>query len=72
MLVIASLVLDGGHTFKRMGIAAVAYWFFVLMVMIRGERRITELDTRFLKWGYLPLVVVTSILWMVSEKLLMR
>ena len=53
ILLIASLVLDGGLTFKCAVVAAIAYWLFVLTVVLKQPPCLGILDRWLLKWGYL-------------------
>ena len=63
LLLLTSLILDGGLIFNRFAIAAVAYWTIALIMLLRSQREMTATDLRLLKWGYLPLVLITCILW---------
>ncbi|PHS00621.1 MAG: hypothetical protein COA78_23770 [Blastopirellula sp.] len=67
LLLIASLLLDGGLIFKRVGIASVAFWTFTLIIMIRRGHNMTDDDLLLIKWGYLPLLLVTCILWVIAS-----
>ena len=62
LLFLASLILDRGAIFTHFLIAAVGYWIAAMAIIIRRRLKATKSDIMFLKWGYLPLVVITCIL----------
>lgn len=66
LLILTAMLLDGGLVFKRVAIASLAYWILILMIMIRCGRYMSDVDILLVKWGYLPLLLVTCILWMVA------
>lgn len=70
LLMLSALLLDGGLVFKRVGIASIAFWFLALIILIRRGRTVPESDILVLKWGFLPLLFVTFILWSVAATIL--
>ena len=67
LLFLAALILDGGQIFKRFAIASVAIWILVLIFGIRRGSRMTDTDILFVKWGYLPILLITCIMWFVGS-----
>ena len=59
-LLFASL-LDGGHLAKVAGYAMVAFWVGVAVVVSRRPRTPSGSDLAFIRYGYLPLVIVAGI-----------
>jgi hypothetical protein len=67
LLLLSAMLLDGGSVLKRVTIAAVAFWILTLLVMIRRNRNMLDSDMLAVKWGYLPLLLVTCIFWSVAS-----
>jgi hypothetical protein len=63
LLGLTSLILDGGLIFNRFAIAAIGYWAIAIIMLLRRQPEMTDTDLWLLKWGYLPLVVITCMLW---------
>ena len=70
LLMLSAMLLDGGLVFKRVAIASVAYWILVVIIMIRRGRNIPDADKLLVKWGYLPLLLITCILWLVASAIM--
>ena len=70
LLLVSLLILDGGLIFKRVGIASVGFWILTLIIMIRRGRNMPDSDILLIKWAYLPLLLATSILWIVALAIL--
>ena len=67
VLVIASLVLDGGMIFQVFSYAALAYWVCVGIILIRRRRHLTPIDKIVIRVGFLMAcaisVVLTRFIW---------
>ena len=70
LLILSALLLDGGLVFKRVAIASIAFWILILIIMIRRGRNIPSPDIYLVKWGYLPMLLTTCILWFVLSAIL--
>lgn len=64
------MVLDGGLIFKQVVIASVTFWILTLMIMIRRGSSISNSDVLLVKWGYLPILSVTCIVWLAASAIL--
>ena len=70
LLLLSALLLDGGLVFKRVAIASVAFWILTLIILIRRGRNMLDSDTLMIKWGYLPILLATCILWAIGSALI--
>ena len=70
LLMLSFMLLDGGLVFKRVAIASIAFSILILIIMIRRGRNIPNADINLVKWGYLPMLLTTCILWMVISAIL--
>lgn len=61
LLPLAALLLDGGAVLRRVVVASVAFWCFVLALLIRRRDRPTTWDVVFVKYGIWPLLAVTIV-----------
>ncbi|TWU00201.1 hypothetical protein Pla108_11470 [Botrimarina colliarenosi] len=52
IVLMSSLVLDGGVIYKCVLTAAISYWLFVLAAVFRRRPRLERHDRWFLKWGF--------------------
>ncbi len=64
------MILDTGLVFKRVAIASVAFWLLTLIIIVRRGRNIPDFDILLVKWGYLPLLLITCIFWMVASAIM--
>jgi hypothetical protein len=62
ILLLASIVLDGGEVLQWMMLAALTYWLGVFIIMIRRNGNATRLDALLIKWGYPLAIVLAAIL----------
>ena len=69
LLILASLILDGGLIFKRVAIASVAFWILTLILMRHGAQ-LSRSDVLLVKWGYLPILLATCVMWMVGSAIM--
>ena len=69
LLLLSALLLDGGLVFKRVVIASVAFWILTLIILIHRGRNMLDSDTLMIKWGYLPILLATCILWAIGSAL---
>jgi hypothetical protein len=60
--VLSMLILDGGTTARICGIALVAFWGGVTVLIWRHPRSPTKTDIELIRFGYLPLVVLAFFL----------
>ena len=51
-------VLDGGTLAKTGGAAMIGFWIGAAVVMVRRPRNPTPLDLLYVRWGYLPVLIV--------------
>ena len=61
VLILASLILDGGQILRLCSVPAMASWICTLLVMLRRPTSPTKLDLAIVKFGFwlaIPLVVV--------------
>ena len=63
LLMLSSMILDFGMILKRFVIASICFWIMTLIFRIRRNQSMTDLDILFVKWGYLPIALVTFIIW---------
>jgi len=56
------LILDGGTVARICGIALVAFWSGVTVLIYRRPVCPSEVDLQFIRFGYLPVVVVAFFL----------
>ena len=56
------LTLDGGRMAKVCGIAMLGFWSAAALVMARRPRSPGAHDLTALRWGFLPLFVLTALL----------
>ncbi|HSY18480.1 MAG TPA: hypothetical protein VK815_09115 [Candidatus Acidoferrales bacterium] len=54
-------ILDGGQCFQILAYAALAYWAGFGLIMLRRHGRLTRADKILIRWGYLLLGAVSSI-----------
>ena len=59
---LSTLVLDGGTTARICGIALVAFWTGVAVLIWRRPESPIQTDIELLRFGYLPLVVIAFLL----------
>ncbi len=62
LLIISSLVLDGGRTAGMCMVAMVAHWIGVLFILVRRWRSPTETDLLFIRYGILICGVLVLVL----------
>ncbi len=55
------LVLDGGDTAKLSGVALIAFWVSVFVIILRRPRNPTQVDLWLIRWGFLPLVIFVQV-----------
>jgi hypothetical protein len=51
-------ILDGGMLAKAGGAAMIGFWAGVSLVMLRRPRNPDPLDLLYVRWGYLPMLIV--------------
>jgi hypothetical protein len=56
--VLSALMLDGGETARICGIALVAFWGAAAVLIWRHPHSPSRIDITFVRFGYLPVVVV--------------
>lgn len=66
LLVLTALMLDGGIALRRVAVACIAFWIMALVIVVQRGRTLPDLDILLVKWGYLPLLLLTCILWAVA------
>ena len=70
LLMLSALLLDGGLVFKRVAIASIAFCILTLVIMVRRGPNLPDTDILLVKWGYLPVLLVTCILLMVASAIM--
>ena len=70
LLMLSALLLDGGLVFKRVAIASIAFCILTLVIMVRRGPNLPDTDILLVKWGYLPVLLVTCILTMVASEIM--
>ena len=60
LLFLTSLLLDGGGTFRGYCVGAIAHWAVIGMILIR--RRRTRIDMLIVRWGFIPMVLLTGLI----------
>jgi hypothetical protein len=56
--ILAALLLDGGTTARVVGVAVLAFWLCVAIVILRRPRKPTSLDLGMIRWGFWPVLIV--------------
>lgn len=56
---LSGLILDGGDTAHICGVALIAFWSGATVLIWRHPQSPSRLDIELLRFGYLPLVVLT-------------
>jgi hypothetical protein len=68
VLMMASMILDGGMMMQLSGCAALAYWVGFSIIMARRRGRLTQTDAILIRWGFLMLYTVsfalTGLIWL--------
>ena len=59
---LSTLIIDGGATASICGIALVAFWSAAGVLMLRRPEEPTRTDVAFLRFGYLPVLVLALFL----------
>jgi hypothetical protein len=62
LTLITMMVLDGGHIAHTTGIAVLAFWSGAAVIIIRRPTAPTQTDLRLIRFGFLPLLIVTFML----------
>jgi uncharacterized membrane protein len=60
--VLAMMVLDGGRIAHTTGIAVLAFWAGAAIVILRRPKLPTAFDLVLIRFGFLPLLIVTFVL----------
>lgn len=60
ILVLASLMLDGGGTFRRCCVVAIAHWAVIGVILMR--RRRTRIDMFIVRWGFFPIAMLVGLM----------
>ena len=60
LLVLTSLLLDGGGTFRGYCVGAIAHWAVIGIIHMR--RRRTRIDMIIVRWGFIPIVILTGLM----------
>jgi hypothetical protein len=59
---LSALILDGGTTARICGIALIAFWAGAAVLIWRHPQMPTRTDITFVRFGYLPVVVLAFFL----------
>lgn len=54
------LLLDGGAMARLGGLVMVGFWIGTMVIMGLRPKAPTSADIRYIKWGYLPLLLLTT------------
>jgi hypothetical protein len=60
LLILSSLLLDFGQTFRVCAVAAIAHWIAIGMIVARRPLSPTGLDLGIIRWGFVPLGIVVG------------
>ena len=60
LLILTSLMLDFGQTFRVCAVAAIAHWIVIAMIVARRPISPTGLDLGIIRWGFVPLGTVVG------------
>jgi hypothetical protein len=55
-----ALLLDGGRSFTFFGVALLAHWIGIILIVARRPTTPTEFDLSFIRIGILPIFVLTG------------
>ncbi|HEX8323268.1 MAG TPA: hypothetical protein VF595_05070 [Tepidisphaeraceae bacterium] len=58
LTVFLSLILDGGKIASAGGCAMIAFWVGVTVILLRRPVSPNAVDLFFVRWGYIPLLLV--------------
>jgi hypothetical protein len=61
LFLLAALLLDGGVVLRRVTIASIGFWCFVLLLLIRRRNSPTRVDIILVKYGIWPLLLITIV-----------
>jgi hypothetical protein len=65
--ILTALILDGGRAFSFFGVALLAHWIGILLIIWRRPKTPTELDLSVIRIGILPIIfiecVIAPIVW---------
>ena len=61
VLTLAAMILDDGQILQICGYAALAYWGGFVMIMARRHSHLTRTDRILIRWGFLMLCAVSSV-----------
>lgn len=62
VLVMSSLILDGGVIFQVFSYAALAYWVCIAIILIRRRRQLTPVDRIVIRIGFLVACALSAVL----------
>jgi hypothetical protein len=62
VLVLASMMLDGGGFFQVCFYAFVAYWAGVGLLRLRAKAGLSKVDLLLIRYGYIPVCVLSFLL----------
>lgn len=60
MGILTALILDGGETFKFFGVALLAHWIGMILILWRRPLSPTKFDLSFIRIGIIPLLVASA------------
>jgi uncharacterized membrane protein len=60
--ILSMMILDGGTTARICGIALVAFWSGVTVLIYRHPKSPSKIDVQLIRFGYLPLVIFAGFL----------
>ena len=60
--ILSLLILDGGDIARVCGIALIAFWGGVTVLIYRRPKSPSKIDLQLIRFGYLPLVVIAGFL----------
>jgi hypothetical protein len=60
LLILSSLLLDFGQTFRVCAVAAIAHWIVIAIIVARRPASPTGLDLGIIRWGFVPLCIVVG------------
>jgi len=65
LLLLSSMVLDGGHTVRIVAIAMLAFWAAALILILRNPRSAKKWDLIYIRAGFLAVLVLA---WLIAHR----
>lgn len=63
VILLASVMLDGGVLLKVVLLGAIAYWCSLAIIMVRRDMNDTKCDCVLLRWGFLVMLTIALLMF---------